>query len=600
MEPHIWDRIQEIYHSAVPIPPGQRCEFVARECSFDPVLTKQICSLLKDDSHSEFLQAPIFSLGLRILSRDDPSDLFDSAAAIDDDHLIGSTIDERYVVEKLLAEGGMARVYLARHLRVQPLRVVVKVLLDKSLRNERIRQKFDDEREALALVSHPGVVQIIDAGKLTDEKPYLVMQYVEGVSLREVLAATSEGMPFDRAASIIKEIGAALNAVHEKEIYHRDLKPENIMLERAGTADEHVMIVDFGIAKVTGSVLSPSTMTGAGAMGTIAYMSPEQLRGDAATAASDLYSFAVIAYEMFTGRRPFVADTGAHLRDMQRDGIRVKPKDLRPRLPAMAQDIILRALSFEAKHRGPGAKRFGESLARALSQSPSRERERRPNRWLIFASVAFLLLVAVAGAYWWSSRRALLGSAVNSRSSPSLPHRTLTYSFTVQKFRDGLPYRDPFESSGNEVFENGDKFRFNLSSRQAGYIYVFNEGPPENNQRVFTVIYPTPAIKAGSARLEQNEDLQSHWNTFGGPPGTERFWIIWSATKQTPLEIALDEAFTTEQGAITDTSIADSLRAFLSEHSDPEPETTKDNPKQRTTVRVNGEVLVKLLELQHR
>src|SRR5437764_1175467 len=135
MEPQSWDRIQEIYHSALPIPPGQRCDFVARECNFDPVLTRRICSLLKADSHPEFLQAPIFSLGLRILSQDDPSDLFDSADAIDD-YLISSTIDDRYVVEKLLAEGGMARVYLARHLRVHPLRVVVKVLLDESLRNQ--------------------------------------------------------------------------------------------------------------------------------------------------------------------------------------------------------------------------------------------------------------------------------------------------------------------------------------------------------------------------------------------------------------------------------------------------------------------------------
>jgi len=599
MEARTWDRIQEIYHSALDIPSRQRCDFVTRACDFDPVLARQICSLLKADSSPEFLEAPIFDLGLRILNDDDSIDLSETSdAAIDE--VIGSTIDGRFMVERLLAEGGMARVYLATDLKLQPRRVVVKVLLDKSLRNERVLQKFVHEREALTSVNHPGVVQILDAGKLGDQKPYIVMQYVEGVSLRDVIAAKPEGMEFDRAASIMKEIGGALNAVHGQEIYHRDLKPENIMLVRSGAAEEHVMIVDFGIAKVTGSVLAPSTMTGAGAMGTIAYMSPEQLCGDPVTAASDLYSFAVVAYEMLTGRRPFVADTEADLRDMQRKGVRVKPADLRPRLPAKAQNIILKALAFDANNRGAGAKEFGDSLARALFQrkAPTRVQSPWPRRWLLFAGVAVLIFAVGLVAYWLASRGTLWGRSANSRSTSSSPHRTLAYSFTVQKMRDGLPYNDPFESSGDATFANGDKFRLNVSSRQAGYLYVFSQGPPE--RETFTIIYPTPAKNAGSARLEQNQDLQTNWNVFGGEPGTERLWIVWSSTVVTPLEVARYEAFKNNEGAITDASEAKSLRDFLSENLNPAPETTKDVAKQRTSVRVNGDLMVKLLELEHR
>jgi serine/threonine protein kinase len=599
MEPRTWDRIQEIYYSALDIPSRQRCDFVTRACDFDPVLAKQICSLLKADSCPEFLEAPIFGLGLRILNDDVPTELSETSdAAIDE--LIGSIIDGRFMVESLLAEGGMARVYLATDLRLQPRRVVVKVLLDKSLRNERVLRKFVHEREALASVNHPGVVQILDAGKLDDQKPYIVMQYVEGVSSRDVIAANPEGVEFDRAASIIKGIGGALNAVHEQEIYHRDLKPENIMLERSGSADEHVMIVDFGIAKVTGSVLAPSTMTGAGIMGTIAYMSPEQLRGDSVTAASDLYSFAVVAYEMLTGRRPFVADTEAHLRELQRKGVRVKPVDLRPRLPVKAQNIILRALAFDANDRGSGAKEFGDSLARALFQPkpPTRTQNLWPSRWLVFVGVAVMIFAVGTAAYWLASRGALLGTPANSRSTSSSPHRTLAYSLTVQKMRDGLPYKDPFESSGDATFENGDKFRLNVSSRQAGYLYVFSQGTAE--RETFTIIYPTPAKNEGSARLEQNQDLQTNWNVFGGEPGTERLWIVWSSAVVTPLEIARYEAFKNNEGAITDASVAKSLRDFLSEHLNPAPETTKDTAKQRTSVRVNGDLMVKLLELEHR
>jgi hypothetical protein len=164
--------------------------------------------------------------------------------------------------------------------------------------------------------------------------------------------------------------------------------------------------------------------------------------------------------------------------------------------------------------------------------------------------------------------------------------------------RDGLPYQDAFESSGQEIFENGYKFRLNVSSRQAGYLYVFNEGPPEKDHTSFTIIYPTPANEG--SRLEQNQDMQTNWNTFSGEKGTERFWIIWSAAEVMPIEIARHEAFKNNEGAIIDAEVARNLKAFLSEHSIPEPETTKDTAKPRTSVRVTGDLLVKLLELEHR
>ena len=167
----------------------------------------------------------------------------------------------------------------------------------------------------------------------------------------------------------------------------------------------------------------------------------------------------------------------------------------------------------------------------------------------------------------------------------------------MQKTRDGQPYLEPFESSGQKIFESGDRFRLNVSSRQAGHLYVFSQGPPQ--QEAFTIIYPTPARNEGSARLEQNQDLQTNWNTFSGETGTERLWIVWSATAVTALEIARYEAFK-NNGEITEAANARSLRDFLSEHSIPEPETTKDTAKQRTSVRANGDLLVKLVELEHR
>jgi tRNA A-37 threonylcarbamoyl transferase component Bud32 len=649
MEPVLWDRVQELYHSALPVVPSERGEFVARICGSDPFLIQEVTSLLEaDDSSADFLKSPVFEVGLKIITSNNPDHSEDSRAS---SQLIGVTIDGRYLVEKEIGHGGMGTVYLARDRRLHNKRTVVKVLLEKSLQNERVVQKFQQEKEALARVDHHGVVNILDAGELPDGTPFIVMQYIEGISLREAIAAEPDGMDFERASRIIRGIGAALSAVHDKKIFHRDLKPENIMLQRLGPGEEQVKVLDFGIAKVKESLVAPSTLTGAGVLGTVLYMSPEQLRGDTVTSASDIYSFAIVSYEMVTGRRPFNPDTIGHLAEMQRQGVRAKPADLRPRLPDEAQAIILNGLAFAPEARLVDAREFGNKLSRALvnvevvvraeaaansfnppnaastivsgaapiPQSLTVPDALRPSspfapgpsaggraginqkKRLVLAVVVIFLIASAVATYWIMYPRDLLfDKEANTHSSATSPHRSLSYSLTVQKMRDGLPYKEPFESSGQEIFENGYRFQLNVTSRQAGYLYVFNEGAEEKDKTGFTIVYPTPETNQGSARLGQNQDLQTNWNTFGGETGTERFWIVWSATAVTPLEIARYEAFKNKEGALTDSSVVKDLRDFLVQHSDPQPETTKDTARQRTTVRANGDLLVKLVELEHR
>jgi len=569
--------------------------------------------------------------------------------------LVGTTLDGRYLIEKELDHGGVGAVYLARDHKLHDKPVVVKVLLEKSLRDEWVVQKFQQEKEALARVDHPGVVGILDTGELPDGKPYIVMQYVEGIALRDAVKAKPEGMDLERAASIIKQIGAALSAVHEKKIYHRDLKPENIMLQALGRGDEQVKIVDFGIAKIKESVIAPSTITGAATAGTIVYMSPEQLRGERISAASDIYALGMIAYEMVTGRRPFNPDTIAHLSDMQREGIRAKPTDLRPRLSAEAERIILKALAFDAKARYQNAAEFGDALARALMNEgetlklhrrevveipptqfsveptpsgsqpanqpaktliapfePARvhthdqtiplpvEPEIQKRRWPKLAvGLVLALALAVGGYLLITKRQSLFGGGAKVNPNP-VALRSLVYSLTVQKMRDGKPYKEPFESSGQEIFENGYKFRLNVSSPQAGYLYVFNEGADEKTGMSFTIIYPTPATNKGSAKLDANQSMQTNWNTFAGQTGTEQFWVVWSATAVSQLESAKDDAFKSKEGAVTDAAVVKTVKEFLTKHSDPKPETTKDTTKQQTDVRGSGDLLVKLVELEHR
>jgi serine/threonine protein kinase len=649
-----WHRVGEIYHSALPLLQPERSTFVASVCGSDFALQREVNSLLEaDESSGDFLETAVFELGLKILM-DDSSKSFDTQPMLDHparDKFVGTTLDGRYRIERELGHGGVGAVYLARDLKLHDRPVVVKVLLEQSLRNEWVVKKFQQEKEALSRVDHPGVVGILDTGDLPNGQPYIVMQYVEGAALRETIKAKPEGMDLYRVAAIIKQIGAALSAVHGEKIYHRDLKPENIMLQALPRGDEQVKIVDFGIAKVKESVIAPSTITGAATAGTIIYMSPEQLHGDKITATSDIYSFGVIAYEMVTGRRPFNPDTIAQLRDLQREGVRVKPADLRPRLPEGAQAVILKALAFDPRARYQDAGEFGDALARALlneeetlklhreefgelpsteldpapkpvdqpaknlvppyeplraasADQPIRsgvEPEVRERGWPKKAiAIVFAVVLALCGYLLITNRQWLIGSGGGSKTGGPVSERSLAYSLTVQKMRDGQPYKESFESSGREIFENGYKFRFNVSSLQSGYLYVFNEGADEKKGLSFTIIYPTPARSKGSAKLDSDQTMQTNWNTFAGQAGTEEFWIIWSASPVAQLEAARDAAFRNHEGAITDAGMVRTIKEFLTKNSDPKLETMKNQLSTKTGLRVSGEVLVKLVELEHR
>lgn len=290
-----------------------------------------------------------------------------STTRIDPDPLIGSLLDSRYLVKRKLGHGGFGAVYLASDEKMMSRPVVVKALLDENLSNEWTVRKFKQEMEALARLDHPSIVGIFDSGQLNNGKPFIVLQYVDGASLRALI--TPQGIEMTQAANLIKQIGRALTAAHDRGILHRDLKPENIMVQTLNDGDEQVKIIDFGVAKIKNSVVSLSSV-GNQTVGTVLYMSPEQLSAEPLSPASDVYCFAVIAYEMLTGRRPLNPESAYQLLEMQRAGVRIKPRDLRPGLSPVAETILLKALSFQAKDRYAKAREFGDLLSAALIGEP--------------------------------------------------------------------------------------------------------------------------------------------------------------------------------------------------------------------------------------
>jgi len=321
----------------------------------------------------------------------------------------GSLLNDRYFIVRELSSGGFGKVFLAQDQQLHNRPVVVKIQLDRAIDDPWFEKKFAEELRALALIDHPGVVGALDSARTPDGRPFLVMQYVEGQSLRSVIS--SDGLPLDRAANIIRQIGQALGAAHEKGIWHRDLKPENIMLQVLPGGDEHVRLIDFGLATIADLAAKHQSHTRiAGSPG---YMAPEQFTGQP-SAATDIYAFGVIAYEIITGRRPFVAEDVMQLSMLQRSGVKVKPAALRPGISGQTEKLILHALNYNPVDRPASASAYGEALSQALLSSHSNPSivmvpaspKRSPIGWI---GGGLALIALAAGGMWIYRGRTVAG-----------------------------------------------------------------------------------------------------------------------------------------------------------------------------------------------
>lgn len=615
-----WPQIEELYYSALPLSPQERRLLIASRCVGDSVLEAEVNSLLQADSSSgNFLDEPILEAGMRILvdSSLRSAGTESNTHTQDATNLIGAIVDGRYEILEKLGSGGVGDVYRAQDTKVLCRSVVIKVLKDSSLSKPWIVSKFQQEIEALTKIADSGVVGIIDAGKLQNGESYLVMELVDGCNLREFINRNDGGsLDFLEIAEIVRQVGRTVTSAHEVGVIHRDLKPANIMVRRTASGDLQVKVIDFGIAKITASITGDSTTTGLMA-GTIHYMAPEQLRGQKVKPASDVYALGVIAFEMLTGCRPFNPESPALLLELQRAGVKVLPKDLRPGIPLAAQDAVLKSLSYDPAGRFQRARDFGDAVADALVSDSSEmtvnqqpeipasassqqgeldllQDQRKPSwfrRSFRKVSLAMAVVLVLLGAFLFSSWRA---------TTIVEPTRTLTYFLTVQKMRDNKPFQDPFQSSGQEIFESGYRFRLSVTSQHFGYLYIFNEGATRSGDLSLTIIHPTRVSNDGSAKIDSNQKLETDWNTFEGRPGTEQFWVIWSSSPVSELEDARDIAFKSEKGAVSDPGISRKVREFLRTHSLAKVESKKDTARQETAVKGSGDLLVTLVELEHR
>jgi serine/threonine-protein kinase len=280
------------------------------------------------------------------------------------DSLINQTLDEKYFLEERLGEGGMGTVYRARHL-LMDRPVAVKVLHSRFVDNEAARTRFQLEARAAVMLHHTNAVSVTDFGQTADGNVYLVMELLEGRTLRDMVAKEAP-LETARAISIMLQTSAAVAAAHETGIIHRDLKPSNILVTQSANAPAAVKVLDFGIAKLAADKYDSEAATAVTLpgtpIGTPRYMAPEQYEGRDLTPAADVYSLGVILYEMLAGMAPFTGATPLEIALKHKNDPLRPPREIVATIPEDVERVVLHALEKQPAARPANAAEFHREL----------------------------------------------------------------------------------------------------------------------------------------------------------------------------------------------------------------------------------------------
>ena len=440
MKSEEWQKITELLEAALDLEPAERLGFCAAIGAKSPELRSEVESLLAIEIESEnFLASPNVAFSTALFVDDDAPDA-----------LLGQQIGNYRIVREI-GFGGMGAVYLATRSDGKFEQTVAVKMLKRELNTAAIRRRFQHEQQILAALEHPNIARLLDTGRSSDGVPYLVMEFVAGEPVNEF--CERENLNLTEKLKVFRTICAAVIFAHQNLIVHRDLKPSNILVTKDGTPK----LLDFGIAKLLNPEDADSnahTVTDLGAM-TPEYASPEQIRGETVTTASDVYSLGVILYELLTAHRPFelktksareilrvvcetepvapsrsIWDLGFGMADSKEtapsNGVKTErtkhktnPKSQIPNPKLLKGDldnIVLKALKKDASRRYSSVEQFSEDIRRHLAGLPvvarpdtfayRAEKFITRHKFGVFAGflIALTLLGGISAAAWQARR----------------------------------------------------------------------------------------------------------------------------------------------------------------------------------------------------
>ena len=620
-----WQQVSGIFKLAIELEGEAREVYLAKACAHDESMREEVSRLISSHekaSADNFIGTPPYAQS--------------SSADSEGRRLaIGQRLG-RYQIIEHLGTGGMGEVYLASDSSLDRL-VALKILSGDLAHDKRRMQRFQQEARLVSALNQPNILTIFEFGEI-DSLHFLASEYVEGKTLRQYLGG--KRLPLSEVLDVSLQICAALEAAHEARIVHRDIKPENVMIRNR---DHIVKVLDFGLAKgtevasvthATDSEVATQFKTAAGTiLGTVNYMSPEQAQGHPVDERTDLWSTGVVIYEMVTGQVPFKGRTSSHTivqileyepapltqgahstvpDELQRIVSKTLTKHPDERYQS-AKDLLIdlrklrKQLDVETELKRSIAPLFTENTSKTASTiaaaptidtSPSRQKVKIAKLGILCGVVALLM-----AGLWALNHRRLTPRPSNTVTSPTTTELALTYSVTVQKYRDNKPFESPFQLAKEMLFESDYQIRLNISSQQSGFLYVLNEGPHEKEQPAdFVLLFPSPTSNGGSALISENQPIQipeKSWIKFDKEKGTERVWLVFAPNAVPDLEPIRSYASQKTRGLITDAGLRDNVQQFFRSNGAAKASVEESVERKETRILSRNAILVHLINLEH-